>query len=77
MAKKVATQVSPRTLAARINGAKGGKARAANNSKEQLSAWAASGGQATLDRHGSDFFSHAQAQRKVVGRYRTPVNQTA
>ena len=77
MAKNIATQVSPKTLAARINGAKGGKARAANNTKAELVKWAAKGGKATLDAHGADFFAHAQSLRKVVGRYRTPVNQTA
>ena len=72
MANKVATQISPRTLASRLNGAKGGKARAAKISKERLSEIAASGGKSTLAKYGKDFFAHASTKRKVVGRYRTP-----
>lgn len=73
MQKKVATQISPRTLAARANGAKGGIARAANHTKTEIQSWGSKGGTATLQRHGKDFFSHAVSKRKTVGRYRTPV----
>lgn len=72
MSKKVATQVSPRTLASRRNGALGGKARAAKLSKERLTEIASSGGKGTLAKHGSDFYSHIKKLSKTVGRYKTP-----
>jgi hypothetical protein len=72
VSKKVATQVSPRTLASRRNGALGGKARAAKLSKQRLTEIATSGGKSTLAKHGSEFYSHANSLSKTVGRYRTP-----
>lgn len=73
MAKKIATQLSPRVVAARKNGALGGKARAAKyKGTKKLSQWGAQGGNTTLALYGSEFFSHAVSLTKTVGRYKTP-----
>ena len=69
---KVATQVSPRTLASRRNGALGGKARAAKHSKAKMKAWSSKGGTSTLNRYGTEFFADAVSRTKTVGRYKTP-----
>jgi hypothetical protein len=71
--KKIATQLSPRVVAARKNGALGGKARAAKyKGTKKLALWGAKGGKQTLALYGSEFFAHAVSKTKVVGRYRTP-----
>ena len=78
MAKTV-KQLTPRQVAGRANGKKGGLARAANNSKEQIAAFGKLGGKTTLAKYGRDFFSFATTKRKVVngktqcGRYRKVV----
>jgi hypothetical protein len=71
--KKIASQLSPRVVAARKNGALGGKARAAKyKGTKKLEQWAATGGKQTLALYGNEFFAHAVSLTKVVGRYRTP-----
>ena len=69
---KVAKQPSPRVLAARKNGALGGKARAAKHSKAEIAKWGAKGGNQTLALYGSDFFAHMPSKSKTSGRYKTP-----
>ena len=68
-----AKQLTPRQIAARKNGSKGGQARAKNLTKESLQAIAASGGRATHRKLGDDFFGFIASKRKRVGRYRTLV----
>lgn len=73
MLKKVATQLSPRVVAARRNGALGGKARAEKyKGTAKLAKWGRKGGNMTLALYGSEFFVHANSRTKTVGRYRTP-----
>lgn len=72
MAKK-AKQPTPRQIACRANGAKGGKARAKNLSAQELKAIASKAGKATHANHGDDYFIWLHKQRKYIGRYRTPV----
>jgi hypothetical protein len=68
-----AKQLTPRQVAARMNGSKGGKARAKNLSPEKIKAIAGSGGKAAHLKYGDDFFAHMASRRKRVGRYSTPV----
>ena len=73
MPKKIATQVSPRTLASRRNGALGGRARAKKDAgTKKMSEWGAKGGKQTFALYGSDFYSMNFKRAKTVGRYRTP-----
>lgn len=75
MAKKV-RQPTPRQIACRANGRKGGLARAKNLTDKQLSEIGQKGGKATLDKLGVDFFAFMTGKRKVVGRYRTPITES-
>jgi general stress protein YciG len=65
-------QPSPKVLACRENGRKGGLARAANNSKAKLVKIATKGGQKLHELHGDDYYSHIVGLRRFVGRYRRP-----
>ena len=56
---------SRRSIAARANGRKGGMATAKNHSKDWLSQRAKAGGTTTRDLYSSDFFRHAQEQRRI------------
>lgn len=69
-------QLSPRVLANRRNGAKGGKARAAKHSKESIREWSSRGGTQQQAIYGSDLKKHMVNRRKTVGRYKTPVEDT-
>lgn len=57
-------QPSPRTLASKINGRKGGLARAAKLTASQRSANAGKAGRACLDAYGKDFYSYMRSRRK-------------
>jgi hypothetical protein len=70
------SQPSPRVLAARRNGALGGKARAAKHSKEMRDKWSSKGGFVTSERYGPELKKYGSTLRKTVGRYRTPVEHT-
>lgn len=69
-----AKQLTPRQVANRANGKKGGQARARKLSSEQRKKIAASGGKTTSLLYGSEFYSFIDKKRKHVGRYRTPVD---
>jgi hypothetical protein len=69
-------QPSPRCLAARRNGALGGKARAKKYSVKQRREWSGKGGTTTAERYGSEFARHRSTCRKKVGRHAIPVEQT-
>jgi hypothetical protein len=59
-----AAQPSPRLLAGKRNGEKGGNARAERHSPEQLREWARIGGIATRERHGLEFFRGIRKLRR-------------
>lgn len=61
-------QPTPRQAAARINGAKGGLARARNLTAARRKEIASKAGTATKDAYGAGFFSHVSKQRKVFSR---------
>jgi len=63
MAKKV-IQISPRQVACRANGAKGGKKAAKNLTAEQRLARALRGGEETLAKYGVDYFKHIGRMKK-------------
>lgn len=65
MAAETPQSNSRRSIAARANGRKGGFATAKNHSPEWRTQRARSGGSTTRDLYSADFFSHAQAQRKI------------
>ena len=75
--KKATHQPSPKVLACRANGRKGGLARAKNNTKAKMREWSSKGGRKCVDVLTSDFMSFLTTQRKTVGRYRKPVKQAA
>jgi hypothetical protein len=58
-----AAQPSPRLLAGRSNGQRGGNARAERHSPKQLRKWARLGGIATRDRHGLKFYRKIRKRR--------------
>jgi hypothetical protein len=58
------TRPSPRVVAARANGRKGGNRRAEHYGPESLSAMARLGGITTRVRHGSEFFREIRKKRK-------------
>lgn len=62
---KPAIQPSPRVLANKQNGQRGGLATAAKHGKEFLTERAEKGGQAVRDRYGVDYYRH-------IGKLRTP-----
>lgn len=74
--KKQTHQPSPKVLACRENGRKGGLARAKNNPKKLLKTFSSKGGQTTADNYGVDYFKYIAARRQNVGRYRKPVAKT-
>src|ERR1017187_8731271 len=57
-------QPSPRLLAGKRNGEKGGNARAERHCPQQLREWARLGGIATWERHGPDFFRRIRKLRR-------------
>jgi len=60
-------RISPRVVAAKMNGRRGGLARAARYSAEERSEWARRGGKATQERYSNDFY---RAIRKLRKEYR-------
>ena len=72
MAKAV-KQLTPRQVAARKNGSKGGRARAKNLSPEAMREIASQGGKRTHQKYGDAFFGFIAGRRKTIGRYRTAV----
>jgi hypothetical protein len=70
---KTAKQPTPRQIAARRNGSKGGLARAKNLSVQALKKIASSGGKTTHQKYGDEYFCFIASRRQRVGRYRTPV----
>ncbi len=60
-------RISPRVVAAKMNGRRGGLARAARYSAEERSEWARRGGKATQECYGNDFY---RAIRKLRKEYR-------
>ena len=64
-------QPSPRQVAAKLNGAKGGRARAAKLSAVQRSAIAAKAGMACFDLYGSDLYRSIRRKRKHLKRSST------
>ncbi len=56
--------VSPRILALRANGRKGGRVRAEKYDTEQHKEWGSNAGKSTLARYGKDFFKHIRSMRK-------------
>lgn len=68
-----AKQPTPRQLAARANGRKGGIARAERLTAKAMSEIAALGGSTTHKKYGDDYFGFLASRRKRVGRYRTPI----
>lgn len=62
---KIICQPSPRVLAAKENGRKGGLVTATRHGVEFLSKRGESGGQAVRDRYGRDFYKHIGQLRKV------------
>jgi hypothetical protein len=58
-----AAQPSPRLLAGKRNGEKGGNARAERHSPKQLREWARMGGIATRERHGLKFYRKIRKMR--------------
>lgn len=67
-------QPSPKVLACRENGRKGGLARAKKNSKAAIKSWSSKGGKRTHEVHGSDLFAFLSTKRKTVGRYSKPTS---
>jgi len=72
MAKK-AKQPTPRQIAARANGRKGGLARAQNLTAQAIKDIASSGGKKVHAIYGDDYFGFLANRRKRVGRYSTAV----
>ena len=70
---KKAKQPTPRQIASRANGRKGGLARAKNLSAQEMKDIAASGGKSTHERYGDDYFGFIARRRTRVGRYSTLV----
>lgn len=70
---KKAKQLTPRQIACRANGKKGGLSRAKNLSKQRKQEIASSGGRTTHLRYGDDYFGFIAKKRKNVGRYSSPV----
>lgn len=62
----MATQPTPRQLSSRLNGAKGGLARAKNLSAARRKEIASKAGTATKDNYGVGFFSHVSKLRKAI-----------
>ena len=60
----VVAQTSPRVVAARKNGQRGGLARAEKHDAAELKGWARMGGLATRSRHGPNFFRGIRKLRK-------------
>jgi hypothetical protein len=73
---KKAKQPTPREIACRANGRKGGLARAKKLSASRRKEIASKAGMQTIKNHTADYFSFISKKRKVVGRYRTPVGET-
>jgi hypothetical protein len=71
---KRAKQPTPRQIACRANGRKGGLARAKKLTKKEIVAIAIKGGNKLHQKHGDDYYSFIASRRKTVGRYRTPVS---
>ncbi len=81
MPKQTTELSSPRSIAARAKGRKGGLATSKNHSPEWLSQRGRNGGSTTRDLYSADFFRHAQGQRKIrrgwpLGKLRKSVDKT-
>lgn len=67
-----AKQPTPREVASRIAGRKGGLARAKNLTAQEKKDIASKGGKAIHNNHGDDYYAFLAGRRKRVGRYRQP-----
>ena len=64
----VVFQDSPRVVAGRQNGQRGGFARAERHDPERRKEWARLGGIATRTRYGNEFFREIRKKRKVFSK---------
>ena len=68
---KKAKQLTPKQVACRSNGRKGGLARALSLTSEQIKSIGSKGGRATHAKLGDDYFSFLAGRRRRIGRYKT------